>query len=176
MMEMDRGARGWMVNTARRSYWRVSSWYEFDDLLQDGLMCWVHINRKYPAVKDRAHMMRLFQMTFLNQITFIAKRQQSSKLEVPVDSFEFIPSVALRPIDVEVAQLIKDGPPCLQRLLETMNTDNGRRRLRALRRFINGRMESKNECLCRILSLDPKQVNVVEVIKKYLTQRDEVTA
>ena len=167
-MEMDKVARGWLVNVSKKNYWRVSAWYEFDDLLQDGFMCWVHVVRKYPKVKDRRHMMRLFQMTFLNQITFIAKRQQATKLEVQVDTFEFIPSVAINPLDTDVVTLIKDGPPCLQRLLKLLSTDAGCRRLFALRRFRNGRMESKNEQLCRLLGLDAKAVDVVRTIKQYL--------
>ena len=43
----DAGVRGWIVKTAYKHYWRVSSYYEFDDLVQDGYLCYAKCLRTF---------------------------------------------------------------------------------------------------------------------------------
>lgn len=77
-MDMDQGVRGWIVITARKNFWRVSSYYELDDLVQDGFLHFCRLRRRYPKVRDRAQMMALFKRTYLNHINDLSNRKTRS--------------------------------------------------------------------------------------------------
>lgn len=80
-MQMDAGAIRWLHRIVRQNFWRVPSWYEQEDLLNDGVMCWYRtlrryyngkgtkgLNRRIGEASDLRHIMALFQRTFLNHI------------------------------------------------------------------------------------------------------------
>lgn len=81
-MDMDQGARAWLARTARKNYWRVSDWYDLDDLIQDGYWHWYRIINKYPYITKprmtrnaRRIIMGLFQRTYTNHLHDLAKRR-----------------------------------------------------------------------------------------------------
>src|ERR1700757_4971786 len=62
---------GWIIRHSRKNLWRMASWYEIDDLIQDGLMCGYKCLQRYgiPGIEiDHPHFMRLVQSTFRNYI------------------------------------------------------------------------------------------------------------
>jgi len=77
--------RRWMVKVAHSQFWRVASWYELDDLLQDGFLCHAKVVSRYPHVYNPAHLGKLFQTTFLNHIHTLATKRRHSISEVYLD-------------------------------------------------------------------------------------------
>lgn len=62
---------GWIYNHATKNFWRVASWYELDDLVQDGLMKAYGCLERYgiPGVDiDPPHFMALVKSAFHNHI------------------------------------------------------------------------------------------------------------
>jgi hypothetical protein len=85
---LDAGLVGWMVNTARKHYWKVASHYEFEDLIQDGYLCFAKARKgfKYtmevPDHDNRKMFMAFFQMAFINHITDLQKDPRSQRQEL----------------------------------------------------------------------------------------------
>lgn len=76
---LDQGLRLWLVKTARKNFWRVASWYEFTDLVQDGFMCYAVCLRKYgDKVDNPSHFCSLVKTTFLNHITDMANKRSNA--------------------------------------------------------------------------------------------------
>lgn len=74
MHSMDEGAIGWLHRIAVRNHWRVASWIDLSDLIQDGYLHWQRIAQRYPDAPIPAQM-RLFQITYLNWFHDLAKRK-----------------------------------------------------------------------------------------------------
>ena len=76
---LDRGLRLWILKTARKHFWRIASWYDLADLVQDGHMCYAVCLRKYgDKVDGPAHFCALVKTTFLNHITDMANRRSNT--------------------------------------------------------------------------------------------------
>lgn len=77
---LDAGMRGWIASTAKKNYWRVSEWYELEDLVQDGYLCYYKCWNRYknltikrhPSKEDKRRFMALVQVAFNNFITTLA--------------------------------------------------------------------------------------------------------
>lgn len=73
---LDAGMKGWLVRKANEEHWRMSAWYELDDLIQDGYICYCKCVRSYPQLAEiknpdsgqRKWFMALVQTTFHNHI------------------------------------------------------------------------------------------------------------
>lgn len=86
----DQGMQGWIRNTARRELWRMAGWYGYEDLVQDGFVCYCKCRDKYalkepdpgekplntetPTELQRRHFMALVQRTFYNHIMTLSAR------------------------------------------------------------------------------------------------------
>lgn len=89
---LDAGVRGYIVTTARKAYWKVASWYEFEDLIQDGYLCYAKCRARYnsvsgeaePTADDRKMFMAFFQRAYFNHITDLQKDPRSRQQEVGV--------------------------------------------------------------------------------------------
>lgn len=181
MTDMDATARGWMINTAKSNYWRVASWYEFDDLVQDGCLCWQfivdHYERKPGRIRRRAHLMALFKTAYLNFIHGLAKRRTKASDEVHVASLYprlDVPDDILWDHyimvedDLDHARLVTEAPPMLRAILGKL--DAGRcAALRSLYRvFADGTRETLNDRLCRLAGVDPDAFDLATQLKAYL--------
>jgi hypothetical protein len=82
---MDPGTRRWILKYARTNFWRVSVWYDYQDLVQDGFLCYAIVRAKYPSAVDPPHIHRLTQRVFTNHIHGLSKRRTDQTLEVVVD-------------------------------------------------------------------------------------------
>ena len=85
---LDNGMKGWICRVAKKNYWRVAAWYEIDDLIQDGLVCYVKCRNKYafldkdnPTAEERKWFMALVQTSFTRRIIDLASRRTAT-LEV----------------------------------------------------------------------------------------------
>lgn len=73
---LDAGMEGFIVNTAQKEFWRVAGWYELEDLIQDGYMCYYKCKDRYGVLSVKNHptkgdikwMMALVKTTFNNHI------------------------------------------------------------------------------------------------------------
>lgn len=74
-MIMDEGAAAWLQRTAAKNLWRVPDYYELDDLVSDGMECWVKVTQRYSNVKSAAHLMALFKTTFTNHVHDLARKK-----------------------------------------------------------------------------------------------------
>lgn len=77
----DRSMRGWICNIAAKEHRRLSRWYEIEDLIQEGYLCFCRCWDKYqdmfdvanPSKQQRRHFMSLVQTTFLNHLKNMIK-------------------------------------------------------------------------------------------------------
>lgn len=70
---LDDGMIGYIEKFARKNYWRVASWIDLDDLVQDGFMCFAKCRHRYvdvlkslpeqPTIPDHRRMMMGAVMT-----------------------------------------------------------------------------------------------------------------
>jgi len=176
----------------------VDSHYSKDDLIQDGYVCYYRVIARYTGTSKyfttdrgnvievdrtnqkpltKAHLMSLFKTSFLNDITDKAKhrtRQPETTLadltEDP-DYESFLNRLkSCRVAEDIVSQVyIRQAPAILLRVLELQHTDAGRKRLRVPYRIRkNGKRETMNERLCRLVGIDNKAVDLVAMLKQYL--------
>lgn len=81
----DRGLRGWIIKYAKKNYWRVASWYDLEDLIQDGLLAYALCRQKYGhRVENRRHFMSLVQVVFANHVTDLANARTKSVQEISI--------------------------------------------------------------------------------------------
>ena len=159
---LDAGIRGWLVNTAKKNYWRVPSWYDLDDLIQDGYICYSICNRKYGHDLQPSHFMALVKVSYINHIHDLAnsKTRNSPELIVPMDSPVFSRA---EPEEATFFTLLKQLPNELQELLFILLND-----AKSIPMLRNGReRESTNAYLCRLIGVDPEYVNLQAVFKEH---------
>jgi hypothetical protein len=170
---MDVGARRWLFKHARENHWRVARWVEFEDLVQDGLVCWYRVIRRYERVPKGSsrHRMALFMRTFRNHIHDLSK-QRSRLVEVHIDDLP--PHVAdLAAHDMQ--QVYGGAPPLVKLGLTILMAPAHARSLRAHYRFrADMTRETPNDRLCRLAGLDPHVIDLVGEIRAYLVGCDSL--
>ena len=186
-IEMDRGARGWLYRTAQRHYWKVASWYDLDDLIQDGFLHYARLVQKYPDVEKPQHIMVLFKRTFLNHIHDLAKRVWRSPTETAALDLNFGQDVPqARSEDAVWDRLLVDemdnatfevalihAPEPIRKVLELLMSVEGRRKLCALYRYRRGSLrESFNQRLARLTGLSP-DIDFEKEFRSYLLPEEE---
>jgi hypothetical protein len=124
---MDRSMSGWIVNEARRNYWRVARWYDLADLVQDGYLAYAKCKARYghlfnnPPTKDeRKWFMALVQRTYHNHIydlamertntneateAWLAENEEKQAASVPANDIADATAVLLR-VPAEIGALI----------------------------------------------------------------------
>jgi hypothetical protein len=156
---MDTGARRWLVKTAYSHLWRVHSFYEMDDLLQDGHMLYAMVRQRYPDAVDPPHIMRLFQITFLNHIHDLSKHQ--SRMAALIDTSTDLDTAELyqdpRFAEQGDAYVIPQSAPWyIHAFLRLLCDPEGQRSLRSQYRVrLSGLRELTHDRLCRLIGADP---------------------
>lgn len=168
---MDRGMRGWLFRTVLKHHWRVASWIDIDDLVQDGYYHWLRIVEKYPQATEQAHKMRLFQITFINYLNDLSKyrtRQPDvlfSDVALPdadfADDLNFIERLSPT-VDEEVTLNVKamQAPPHIRAFLKALHTEEGFCAFAKPYRRRKYSRETTNEHLCKVAKLDPRKYNL----------------
>lgn len=169
---LDKMLKGWIINHAKRNYWRVASWYDLDDLIQDGFVCYCRCLEKYGHIQVQRHFTALVVATFTNHIhDLAAKKTRSAEMSISeyaaadcIDTSEALENLAgVEHEEQTLATLIAQLPAELHELIKVLANDA--RSFPMLR--INGRRETTNEWLCRIAKLDPKLVNVEQQLREH---------
>lgn len=184
LYKMDDGARRWLLNTARRHYWRVCNWYDLDDLIQDGITHYYLILARYPKVKDRPHIMSLFQLTFNNHINDLSRHRSghpeilecalgNPKSDDANSEFAMSPFARLQgsePSHETICLIAATAPEPVRKVLAAINSDRGARTMRAAYRVRKGGVrETLNERLCRLIGMDPLEIDLVGLLRSHLT-------
>jgi hypothetical protein len=168
LRQMDRTAYLWLRKTALKNLWRVSTWCELDDLIQDGAMIYYHVLHRYPHAVDPPHIMRLFQVSYINHLHTLSKVTTRSK-QTATALATFVRDEA-EPDAFNLALLIERAPEYIRAVLKLYTTEHGRRRLRSLLRVKhNGERETTNERLCRLIGITDQQPqpDIVGMMKLY---------
>jgi DNA-directed RNA polymerase specialized sigma24 family protein len=170
-MDMDKSAQRWMFKYAHKNYWRVASWYELDDLVQEGYMCWWRVIRHYPDATDVPHVMRLFQRTFSNRIHDLSKKR-TAQLDLPIAdcvSSEEAEATFIERNDVSVSDLhgLAHAATTVRNAICALVEQADK--LRApTRRYSDGKRQTTNEKLCSLTGCDPSMIDLVAEIKHCL--------
>ncbi len=166
-MEMDETARRWIISTARKNFWRVAPWYELEDLIQDGYMWWYSRVLKYPHVTEPKHMMRLFQMRYVQHIHELSNKRTKQKAETLLCDFgEDDPLWFISQDDMSI--FVAEAPPHIRAALTALELHAASMRKPYGKRK-NGTRETLNERLCGIAGLDPTKMDIAGALKSYLT-------
>lgn len=179
---LDQGLHGWIINYARKNFWRVASWIDFEDLVQDGFLCYCVCNVRYRQVKEQRHFMSLVKITFIRHVHDLAN-QRTRAIDEPLvlspGQFEdywgsleaMLPS---EPEESSFMTLVKQLPDELQKLIVTLQNDGkdlpilsrddkrdhqGRFRVR--------RRETTNDFHCRLAGLDPQVHDIQAIFREH---------
>jgi len=173
-MDMDRTARGWLLNTVRANYWRVCASCDIDDLLQDGRILFIRLQRRYPDARP-PHLMRLFQIAFINHLHDLSKRDCYIPRRGAKDKRGFKPEfVPLELADeepvlcpyAELVAYVLDCPEPVRSILIALYRASGKA-LRQPYRIRHGHRETGGERLARLAGLPP-QHGLLKLVHRHL--------
>lgn len=156
----DDGLKKWIFKQAHKNYWRVATWMDLDDLVQEGFLCYAICRARYEP-KNEQHLMSLVKITFINQITDLANRRTRtpetpvSELASPGNELELLESLAGgEDGDSELQGLLARAPKEVRALLAALSSDEGAERMRRPYRIReDGSRETTNERWCRLIGV-----------------------
>ncbi len=170
-MHIDAGARGWLLATAKNNYWRIASWYDLDDLIQDGFLVWYKVVNHYAwRPRGRAHIMALFKTAYVNHIHDLSKhrsRLHEQPISVLIDGWTMDDLDQFLPPEDGIETSVANAPPMLQPLLRQL-FECDPRKLRSLYRWRGSKRETTNERFCRLVGYNPSDINLVGLLYDYL--------
>lgn len=156
----DKGMRGWIIQHARRNYWRVASSMDLDDLIQEGFVTYARCRDRYD-VEEKGHFMSLVKMAVTNHTTILAK-QQSRLHEVAVsqlatpgqeDAF-FEKRLGGELSEADMNLVLAQAPDAIKRLMAIVTSESGRRMMcKPAWRTRDGVRATNNDRLCRLLGI-----------------------
>lgn len=172
---MDEGARRWMYKTAREHHWRVASYIDLDDLIQDGFLEWHRIVTRYSHIESKAHIMALFKRVFhmrlndlSNQRTRSVREVLHSDLAMPGANEDQTWEQLLAVYDTDFLFYV-EAPKAVRELLKALASDTGIETLRALPRVRpDGTIRTLNEKFCALVGCDPLKDDLVLMLRRYL--------
>lgn len=182
---LDDGLRNWILKTARKNFWKVAGFYDLDDLIQDGFMCYAKCNQRYSFDLEQRHFMSLVQTTFLNHIKTVSAARHK-KVDWPVDFRHddrvTDPDARLVALGGSVqeeqtlAALLAGLPSELKELLLVLARDARDAPLLTARdkrtpdgRFRKPERETWNEYFCRLIGADPKTTDIEARFREHLS-------
>lgn len=80
---VDAELKGWLWKFCKKNYWKVQSWYEFDDLIQDGCMVYAKCLRSFkpradiPTDEAQRNFMAYFQRAMGNHMTELQQPERT---------------------------------------------------------------------------------------------------
>lgn len=168
----DQGAVAWMHKYARKHFWRVAAWMDYDDLIQDGYYAWCEVCWRYPhAVDNPAHIMSMFKLCFADKITDLSRgktKQQDDARSDIVDVFDG--DAVTMPDPSNFNLLLAKAPKVVKDTIELMTSERMKDELnKPYEKQVSGRRETLNERLCKLLNLDPNSIDVVKTTRLYFS-------
>lgn len=175
---LDEGLRRWIITTARNNHWRVAKWYDLEDLVQDGFLCYSkcadHYKRlgrkRKPSKNDRRNFMALVKRTFENHIHDLASDRTVTAEDIvtnlrradeePTTCFERLAKP--EPAIAEFVVMLNKAPKELLQLIAILvdDTEQGLQ-------FANLRLRRCHMLVCHRLGLDPKGVDNLDLVRHY---------
>ena len=165
----DEGAIGWLHHYARRNYWRVAAWMEYDDLIQDGYCAWAEVCWRYPtAVNNPAHIMAMFKLCFAAIVTDRSRQKTKQYDDARSDIVDVFDGDEMSVDPSNFNLLLAKAPKLVRDTIELMTSDRMKDELnKPYERQASGRRQTLNERLCSILKLDPTRIDVVKETRLY---------
>lgn len=138
---LDEGARGYIVNTAKREFWKMAEWYELDDLIADGYLCYYRCRSRYlPTIQrcepkfagQRKWLMALVKRAFFNHISTLASKRmavheravsQFPKFEVVGANAAWDALLPAQPEEGSFMALLPSAPAELKQLIQLLIQD-----------------------------------------------------
>lgn len=175
---LDKGLHGWIINHAKKNFWRVASWYDFDDLVQDGFLCYCLCNARYRHVKEQRHFMSLVKISFIRHIHNLSNQRTRAVDEPlmlgPDQAEDYWGALeAMLPTEPEEATfvtLLNQLPEKFQKLIQILQNEGkdlpilSREDARDHKgRFRVRHRETTNDYHCRLAGVDP-QVHDIQAI------------
>ena len=182
---LDAGMRGFIVNTAKREYWRVAELCDYDDLVQDGYFCYAKCRQRYLDTRkdltgtkaERRWFQSLVKTTFFNHISTLAAKHKG----VSVKAVSQLPAAeamsenelwdTLMPSTPEegtLRTLLASAPAEIKQLAVLLASDGlsllGFERKRKGRRLLR---ETTNEYYCRLIGKNPEADDIVGRVRAY---------
>jgi len=174
---------GFIHNHARKNFWRVASWYEIEDLIQDGLLCAYKCIDRYgkPGVDiDEPHFMRLVQSTFYNHIGELLRWSRAvddstkiSDLSSKLQEQDILDRILeSEEPEQEFLVLIKELPEQLRKIVELYFSEDGIKKIRkSLRIRFDGNNETMSERLNKLTGFSIDK-NFETELRSYLWERE----
>lgn len=154
-MKMDEVARRWMYKHAKQQFWRVSAWYDYEDLIQDGYFWYYSRVKKYPHVTEPRHMMALFQIRYRQHIHELSNRKTKASAEVHIEVVGGS-LVEQMPGPVSFERLISEAPEHIKKALQGLLQRP--ELLRGAYTKVNGARETTNNRLCRVAGIPESNI------------------
>lgn len=168
----DAGAVAWLHSYARKNYWRVAAWMDYEDLVQDGYFAWVEVCHRYPeATKTPAHIMSLFKLCFADKITDLSRSRTKQQDDARSDIVEIYDGDAVTlPDPSNFNLLITRAPKVVRDTIALLTDDSMKDELnKPYHAQVSGRRETLNDRICALLGLDPAQIDVIKETKLYFS-------
>ena len=168
---MDAGARNWLFKHAKKNYWRVAAWIEFDDLIQEGYVEYCEVLKRYPQAVEPSHKMRLFQLCFRSKIEDLVRANTKQVDDARSDIVEIYDGDAvIAPDFSNLHALLIKAPQVIKDALMLLTDEKKREELqKPFARSENGHRETLNERFCRLLGINDKQVDIVKEMRMYFS-------
>lgn len=170
----DEGAVRWLHSYARKNFWRVAAYMDYDDLIQDGYYAWVEVCWRYPlavANPNRAHLMSLFKLCFSNKVTDLSRVRTKQVDDARSDIVEIYDGEAVLTFDpFDLQTLINKAPQVIKDALALFAKDDTRKEIqKPFAKYDNGRRETLNDRLCKLLGKDPNTIDVAGQLRSYFS-------
>jgi len=102
---LDKPAQLWIAAYARKHFFRMPSYYELDDLIQDGYWLWYQLlaRPRYQGLTDKPQVMNLFKLAFASWVADLSKERQckSKSRGEAWDVHHFAQQCYIDPADLE---------------------------------------------------------------------------
>lgn len=138
---------GWATKYARKNYWRVANYLEFEDLIADARLAFYYVLEHYPGAKEEKHIMALFKRVYYCRIEDRAKRhiEEQAITDRDYEHLHFR----------ELHQKVAEGPPELRIVVEKLQDPKVLKQLTnpIYRRQLGRRRETRRDRLQRVLGV-----------------------
>lgn len=192
---MDVGAERWLINAARRYFWRVKHVYdEVVDLIHEGYVCWYYVGDRYefprslkPVQREYGRLMNLFKVTFVNRVHELAASGKDKSYNIVMSRLRDItgpdgdrltePQIAEFLLyrnnsdlgdSSEVDRFIIEASEPVRSVLQFLVSEEGQEKMRRpYRRRADGTRETANERILRNTKVVAKG-DIRRTVKQYL--------
>lgn len=159
----DEGLRGWVVNTAKRNYWRVAAWHELEDLIQEGMLAYAICSVRYAStVENKSHFMALVKTAYLHRIADLANARTRT-MEIALsqivaegkddEALELLSGVTFP--EAEMVACLLSAPREVRAYLAAISDPDVAKRLRSpYRKRLDGTRETTKERMSRVIGMD----------------------